>query len=162
MGAGKSTLSELAARKWKTTFYDTDLILEREHKSPIHVQLTHNPEDFRRKEAALVVQLTRLTRGIVSLGGGAIENVNTRALLKGRPVVFLDPGVSICWRRVQSDPINHRPLALDNSSFVALYNKRLPLYLSVCRWHLTDNLPSEQLVYKLEALIHQGDRKSVV
>jgi len=156
MGAGKTTLSEVTARKWNITLYDTDFLLEKMDKSPVYVQLKHDLDYFRHQEAELVSQLSRLARGIISLGGGAIENVNTRSLLNGKPVVFLDPGVDVCWQRVQADTANHRPLATDYDSFVALYNKRLPLYLSVCRWHVTDNLPPEQLVHKLEALIRQG------
>lgn len=156
MGAGKTRIVSLLSAKIGFKHYDTDSLLEEQRGIPIGEQLAKDPIAFRRREAELIAQLIHLDQCVISLGGGAIEDPGTRSLLNGKPVVFLDPGVDVCWQRVQADTANHRPLATDYDSFVALYNKRLPLYLSVCRWHVTDNLPPEQLVHKLEALIRQG------
>ncbi|MGI6364894.1 MAG: shikimate kinase [Bacillota bacterium] len=155
MGSGKSSIASLASATWGCPFYDTDQLLGESYDSPVQEQIIIDPISFRRREAELIAQLVDLGRGVISLGGGAIENPGTRSLLRGKPVVFLDPGVDICWQRVRADT-QPRPLATDYDSFVALYKKRLPLYLSVCRWHLTDNLPPEQLLVKLEKLLQQG------
>lgn len=153
MGAGKSTLAKLAAEKWNHPLYDTDKILEDEHVSA--QELLRNPTKFRLREAEIAARLSGLSRGIIALGGGAIENSNTRILLRGKPVVFLDPGVDICWQRVQEDNC-YRPLAGSYSSFAALYQKRLPLYLNVCRWHFTEPQPPGQLLHRLERIIPQS------
>lgn len=150
MGSGKSTLAKLAAEKWNCPFYNTDKILEEEHISA--EELLRDPLKFRLREAKIVARLSSLSRGIIDLGGGAIENLNTRKLLLGRPVIFLDPGVDICWQRVQADDC-YRPLAVSYPTFVALYQKRLPLYLGVCRWHFTEPQLPRQLLRRLERII---------
>lgn len=154
MGAGKTSTAIRAAAKWNCPFYDTDQLLG-EMYGPVGEQLRTDPPAFRRREAELIAQLVGLGRGIISLGGGAIEASDTRALLQGKPVVFLDPGVDICWQRVQADT-QDRPLAKDYDSFLALYTKRLPLYISICRWRVTGDLSPEQVLAKMENLIRQG------
>ena len=156
MGSGKSTLGCLTALRCKFPLFDSDIIAEQRMGITVGEQLVSDSLKFRLCEGDIIVHLTSLRKGILVLGGGAIESSTTRFLLKGKPVVFLDPGVDICWQRVQSDT-QHRPLATDYDSFVALYKKRLPLYLSVCRWHITDNLPPEQLLHKLESIIQQDN-----
>lgn len=153
MGAGKSTLGAALAQSLDIPLLDTDCILEERFGIPVAMQLLQDPIGFRKSEAELIAQLTGVST--VVMGGGAIENEETRTFLKGKPVIFLDPGVDICWQRVQGDAKQRRPLATDYDSFVALYEKRLPLYLSVCSWHVTDSLPPEQLANKLVKAIKQ-------
>lgn len=155
MGAGKTSVATIAAAKWNCPSYDTDQVLGELYQESAEEQLIADPVAFRRREAELVARLVRLDRGIISLGGGAIEDPGTRALLRGKPVVFLDPGVDICWQRVRADS-QLRPLATDYESFLALYNKRRPLYLSACRWQIVGDLSPEQVLVKLENLIRQG------
>lgn len=152
MGAGKSTLSAALAKEFKHPHYDSDDILDSICKGKSAQLLTENKDLFRSQEERVVRQLIQIERGIISLGGGAIESSNTRALLHGKPVVFLDPGAAVCWQRVCGDN-QVRPLAADYDSFSNLYDKRLPLYISVCRWRLTDNLPPQDLLGRLKTII---------
>jgi shikimate kinase len=152
MGSGKSTLASLAAQHWDLPCYDSDQLLSLDLKIDAGEQLAGNPGAFRQREAQVAAQLIQLDKGVVALGGGAIENRTTMAHLQGKPVLLLDPGVDICWQRVRSHS-QHRPLATDYHAFVALYNKRLPMYTSVCRWQLSDNLPPDMLLQKLESII---------
>jgi len=151
MGAGKSQLALMVAGRLDISLFDTDQIMKVRWGLSPGEHLLHNPVDFRSKEATLVAQLIRQGEGIISLGGGAVENTNTRSLLHDKPVVFLDPGLEVCWQRVQSDS-QLRPLATDYDSFATLYYKRQPLYLSVCRWQFTGSLPPELLLNRLVKL----------
>lgn len=152
MGAGKSTFARAAARHYREQSYDCDGILEARFQQTAGDQIVEDASRFRAREAGLLFELAALDRGIIALGGGAVEDQHTRALLNGKPVVFLDPGAEICWRRIQDDS-QYRPLAGDYQSFFTLYIKRLPMYLSICRWRLTGDLPPEQLVRQLDSII---------
>jgi|SRR5690554_3516499 len=147
MGAGKTTLAELAAAYWNLSFYDTDNLLQ--CHGPIHQQLTADAQLFRQREAELIRQLCQLQQGIIALGGGAVEQASTRQLLRGKDVIFLDPGVNICWQRVQAHQ-QRRPLANRYQDFVSLYHKRHQLYLEICRWHITVIQPPQILLAAID------------
>jgi|SRR5690554_3297781 len=156
MGSGKTTLAHLIHQRWKLPLYDTDQLLEEKFSTSIPDQLTQNPALFRQREADLIAQLVQLDQGVISLGGGAVEHPSTRGLLKGKPVIFLDPGADICWQRVQADT-QQRPLATDYDSFLALYKKRLPQYKKISRWHITADLHPEGLVSSLEKILRRSN-----
>lgn len=71
--------------------------------------------------------------GVLSLGGGAIMDGGTRALLAGLPVVFLDVGLHAAVHRVGLDA--PRPLLAVNprQSWRELMERRRPLYTEVAR-----------------------------
>ena len=69
--------------------------------------------------------------GVLSLGGGAILDDETRALLAGHTVVFLDVGLAQASRRVGFN--RDRPLLLGNprGQLMKLMDARRPYYLEV-------------------------------
>jgi shikimate kinase len=144
MGAGKSSLGWKLSLFLKLQHYDSDKIISFSSGVPAGVLFSRNPREFRKRELELI-QNTSSKGLIFSLGGGAVECPVTCALLKGRPVLWLDPGVDACWERVQKDT-TYRPLAVNYEDFIALYHKRVPLYRECARWHLQSLSPPEQLV----------------
>lgn len=71
--------------------------------------------------------------GVLALGGGAVLDPRTRALLSGRPVVFLDADADEAVRRIGRDP--GRPLLEGDPQrrWRALAAARRPLYTEVAR-----------------------------
>ena len=86
---------------------------------------------FRALERAAVAEALATHDGILALGGGAVLDPDTRALLSGHDVVFLQVGLSDAVKRVGLG--TSRPLLLGNvrSRIKALLEERTPVYESV-------------------------------
>ncbi len=132
MGAGKTRVGRLVARRLGRPFVDTDTVVTERH-GPIAQLFAERGEDgFRALERDIVVaELTSAldTGAVVSLGGGAVTIADVREALTRLPhVVWLDAPPDVLFARSQSGT---RPLARDAALFEALYARRRPLYREV-------------------------------
>lgn len=132
-GAGKSTIGRKLARELGVDLYDTDTGIEEETGRTIpDIFATDGEAEFRRIEERVVRRAVLTQQGVVSLGGGAILSANTRALLRGRTVVYLEISVAEGLRRTGAS--NTRPL-LNGTDPAAKYRelmrRRRPLYREV-------------------------------
>jgi len=110
MGAGKSTVGRLLARRCGFDFIDCDRELEaRSGVSIATIFELEGEESFRRREAALIDELTQRPRTVLATGGGAILSAENRRHLRDRGlVVYLRASVDEIQRRTQKD--RARPL----------------------------------------------------
>jgi shikimate kinase len=130
-GSGKSTIAGLLAERLDTVHRDTDTEVEaRAGKAISDIFVDSGEAAFRELERAAVRAALRDT-GVVSLGGGAVLDPETRADLAGHQVVFLDVGLAEAAKRVGLG--TSRPLLLGNvrSRLKTLMDARRPLYLEV-------------------------------
>lgn len=130
-GAGKSTVGRLLAARLGTTLRDTDADVEEvAGKSVSDVFLDEGEAAFRALEVAAVARALGEHAGVVALGGGAILDPGTRALLVASPapVVLLQVGLGDAARRVGI--ARERPvLALNpRAELRRLLEARAPLY----------------------------------
>ncbi|SHN33845.1 shikimate kinase [Actinacidiphila paucisporea] len=133
-GAGKTTVGRLVADRLGVAYRDTDADIEATAGKPIpDIFIDQGEPHFRELERAAVRDALAGHDGVLSLGGGAIMDEATRALLRGLPVVFLDVGLHAAVRRVGLDA--PRPLLAVNprQSWRDLMEKRRPLYTEVAR-----------------------------
>ncbi|RBO96231.1 shikimate kinase [Nocardia puris] len=132
-GAGKSTIGRKLAKELGVDLYDTDAGIERETGRTIpEIFAADGEPEFRRIEERVVRRAILAERGVVSLGGGAVLSENTRALLRGRTVVYLEISVGEGLRRTGSS--NQRPLLTGDdpgAKYRELMRKRRPLYREV-------------------------------
>ncbi|MBF6463864.1 shikimate kinase [Nocardia beijingensis] len=132
-GAGKSTIGRKLARELGVELYDTDAGIERETGRTIPEIFAEDGEpEFRRIEERVVRRAVLAERGVVSLGGGAVLSANTRALLHGRTVVYLEISVAEGLRRTGAS--SQRPLlngADPGAKYRELMRTRRPLYREV-------------------------------
>lgn len=132
MGAGKTTVGRLLAERWGVAVRDTDADVEAvAGKSVQDIFVVDGEPAFRVLERDAVARALTEHDGVLSLGGGAVLDPDTRALLAGRPVVFLRVGVTDAVKRVG---LGHgRPLVLGNvrSRIKALLEERAPVYEAV-------------------------------
>ncbi|MDR1080155.1 MAG: bifunctional shikimate kinase/3-dehydroquinate synthase [Deltaproteobacteria bacterium] len=134
MGAGKSTVGPILAGRLGRPFTDLDREIEEAEGISIR-DIFADPEKgegyFRKREAEKVKALIA-SRGlprVIALGGGAVEDPQTRKLLAGSAnTFFLDAGdPEILWERACRDAPS-RPLAGDRAGFMRRLERRLPLY----------------------------------
>lgn len=134
MGVGKTTVGELLAQRLGTTCRDTDAdIVEAEGRPIADIFVEDGEEHFRALEAAAVRAALAEHGGVLALGGGSILDEDTRKLLSGLPVVFLDMDVAEAVKRVGLDTA--RPLLAVNPrrQWRELMEARRPLYTEVAR-----------------------------
>ncbi|MGH2982447.1 MAG: 3-dehydroquinate synthase, partial [Solirubrobacterales bacterium] len=126
MGAGKST-ALAASREAGLTTTEVDGLIERELGAPIGEFFEREGEDeFRRREAGVVVPLLeQADGGAIALGGGSVLAEGIAEALQRHLVVWLQIDVEEAWRRVEG---SDRPLARDRTAFEALMPVRQPLY----------------------------------
>lgn len=110
MGAGKSTVGRLLARRCGLDFIDCDRELEaRSGVSVATIFELEGEEGFRRREAALIDELTQRPRTVLATGGGAILGEDNRKHLRSRGlVIYLRASVDEIVRRTHKD--RARPL----------------------------------------------------
>ncbi|GGR20309.1 shikimate kinase [Streptomyces netropsis] len=133
-GAGKSTIGALLAERLGTGYRDTDADIERTAGKPIpEIFIDEGEPHFRELERRAVVAAVAEHPGVLSLGGGAVMDPSTRALLTGLPVVFLDVELADAVHRVGLDA--PRPLLAVNprKRWRELMEARRPLYTEVAR-----------------------------
>jgi shikimate kinase len=131
-GAGKSTVGRLLASRFGTTFRDTDLDVEEVAGMKVsEVFLEHGEEHFRELERAAVKTALAEHDGVLALGGGAVLDAETRELLRGNRVVYLEVDLADATKRVGFN--RERPLLLGNprAQLHALLEARRPLYEEV-------------------------------
>lgn len=131
MGAGKTTVGRLLARAIDFDFVDSDRELEA--RSGVAVATIFELEGeagFRRREAALIAELTQRRQVVLATGGGAVLMAGNRELLRQRGlVIYLHTNAEEIARRTAGD--RTRPLlnAPDpRQRIAALLRERDPLY----------------------------------
>ncbi|MCG3174928.1 MAG: Shikimate kinase [Myxococcota bacterium] len=110
MGAGKTTVARILARRLAVPHHDTDAMVERLAGMSIPEIFARMGEmEFRRLEREAAVSLMDQP-SVVSLGGGALLDSALRARARSHgPVIVLTAPVEVLWKRA-SLPGN-RPLA---------------------------------------------------
>ncbi|WP_203185036.1 3-dehydroquinate synthase [Streptomyces pratensis] len=132
MGVGKSTVGELLADRLGTTYRDTDAdVVATAGKAIPEIFFDDGEERFRALEQQAVRDALDGHTGVLALGGGAVLDAETRAMLAGRPVVYLSMDVDEAVRRVGLNTA--RPLLAVNPrrQWRELMDARRPLYEEV-------------------------------
>jgi shikimate kinase len=146
-GSGKSTVGALLAARLGTGYRDTDADIVASTGRPVaDIFLDEGEAHFRELEAAAVRAALAGHDGVLSLGGGAVLREETRTLLEGHPVVFLDVGLHDAVQRVGLDA--PRPLLIGSprARWRELMEQRRPLYTEVARTVVaTDGLTPDQV-----------------
>jgi shikimate kinase len=138
MGAGKTSVGRVLAKRLQKTFYDSDQVIEDRTgvKIPLIFEIEGEP-GFRVRESAVVDELTALRDIVLATGGGAVLSERNRDRLRTRgTVVYLRASVRDLLNRTRHD--KNRPLlqaADPRARLTELYEKRDPLYREVA--HVT-------------------------
>lgn len=160
MGAGKTTVGTLVAEQLGVAFADSDqLVEERAGKSVQDIFVDDGEAAFRDLERATVARALQEHDGVLSLGGGAVLDPATQALLAPHQVVFLRVGLSAAVKRVGLGV--GRPLLLGNvrARIKQLLDERTPVYQGLARITVeTDDRTAQEVADEIVAAIAGGVR----
>lgn len=134
MGAGKTSVGRRVARTLGRPFADTDALIVAAHGPIAALFQREGEEHFRALERQSVADAVA-RGGVVSLGGGAVLDASTRALLAPHDVVFLTVEPCVVGSRIAG---GHRPLLASGEDaddpvarWVRIFDARRALYEEV-------------------------------
>jgi len=113
MGTGKSTVGKKLATRLRWQFFDTDLLIEQEAKTPIaNIFAQKGETHFRALESEIINRVCREKEVVIATGGGAIVNAENAARLQESGVVIcLTATPETIFARVRGN--TDRPLLQD-------------------------------------------------
>jgi len=156
-GSGKSTVAAALAERWQLAARDTDTDVETTSgRSIADIFVEDGEPAFRALERAAVAAAVAEHDGVLALGGGAVLDPATQALLAeyvagGGQVVFLDVSLAHAAPRVGLN--QSRPLLLGNprAQWQSLMEARRPVYEAVATARvMTDGLTPAQVAELVE------------
>ena len=134
MGSGKSTVGQQLAAELGKDFHDCDRVLEERTGVDIpYIFEIEGEKGFRRREAAVLRELTRKRSIVLATGGGVIvDPENRKALASNGFVIYLHAPAELLYQRTSRD--RSRPMlhAEDPRTRIdELLEAREPLYREV-------------------------------
>ena len=134
MGAGKTTVDKLLAKRLGKTFYDSDH--EIESRTGVNIPVIFELEGeagFRKREVTALEELTAMHDIVLATGGGAVLcKQNRENLSQHGTVIYLRASVIELWHRTKND--KNRPLLQTDDprgKLEKLYAERDPLYREI-------------------------------
>jgi len=134
MGSGKTTIGRQLAKQLHMEFFDSDQ--EIENKTGANIPLIFELEGekgFRKRESAMIDELTQKDDVVLATGGGAVLAEENRKILRQRGlVVYLSATIEQLWERTRLD--KNRPLLQTENpqeKIKSLLEERDPLYREV-------------------------------
>ena len=134
MGAGKTTVGKLLAKQLGKTFYDADHEVERRTGVTVAVIFELEGEaGFRKREAAVIEELSQMDNIVLATGGGAVLFPENRTALQNNGhVIYLRASVNDLFKRMRND--KQRPLLQNvdiHAKLERLYQERNPIYTEI-------------------------------
>jgi shikimate kinase len=148
MGSGKTTVGPLLAARLGWSFVDVDDVIEAEAGAAIaELFARHGEAAFRKREQETIARLAAGDALVLALGGGAIENEETRSALResqGTLLVHLEVELATTLKRCAGTE-GVRPVLADHVNLEARYRRRLPLYRTAHVSVVVDGLTPEEV-----------------
>ena len=160
MGAGKSAIGRMAAQALGVPFVDSDHEIERVSRMSItDLFAAYGEAEFRALETRVIKRLLRSGPRVVSTGGGAYINENTRRHIKrGGLTVWLNADLDVLWERVNKR--DTRPLLKTENprqTLENLMNARYPIYAEADLTVMSRDVKKETMVEEVLAAITAAD-----
>jgi shikimate kinase len=159
MGAGKTTIGRQLARNLGRKFYDSDKVIEERTGASISLIFELEQEQgFRKREKAIIDELTQYDNIVLATGGGAVLDPENRQHLASRGhVIYLHAPIDYLLQRTSKD--NSRPLLQTQdpkAKLQELIETRDPLYRETAHTIIeTDSCPVKRVVAKILTMIKE-------
>lgn len=134
MGAGKTCIGKMVAKKTHRRFVDTDALIEKKAGMTVAEIFEREGESgFRFRETVILASLARKKNLIVSTGGGVVVTPeNTQLMRKSGTVVWLKRELNTI---IANPRIRRRPLLAKNENAIFdIMKAREPLYKKACHF----------------------------
>ena len=156
MGSGKTSVGRKLAAELQLDFYDSDHEIESRTGASIPLIFDiEGEEGFRKREAAIIDELSGKSNIVLATGGGAVLNAENRAHLRSRgTAIYLRASADELYERTARD--RNRPLLQTDdprTRIVELLQQREPLYLEIADFSVHTGRQSIQKVVR--EIIHQ-------
>lgn len=155
MGAGKSTIGKLLARRLKRGFCDTDRLVEARAGRPITAIFAQEGETrFRALERQVIEELSQKNGQVVALGGGApLREENWQTISSTGTTIYLRADPGILFRRLEEErtrPLLRRLEGQDKLAEIKrLLEMREPYYRRADEIVECQNRSAEELVNEI-------------
>ncbi len=160
MGAGKTTVGKLLAKKLQLGILETDteIIKHSRYKSVNEIFNKKGEAFFRELEHEVILSFAEKSNHIISCGGGVINNpANIKALKKNGKIIYLSAYFETIVKRLHGQ--HSRPLFQNKENAKKLCLQRLPLYKNYADEVIkTDNLTPEEVAESIVKLIVSNAR----
>ena len=131
-GAGKTSVGRRVAERLGVEFRDSDAAIEKRAGKPVSdIFLSDGEAEFRRLEREVIAESLADVDGVLSVGGGAVLDPDTREAFSHHTVVWLEVDLGNATKRVGMN--SARPLLMGNvrGTMTTMLNERTPLYEEV-------------------------------
>ncbi len=154
-GCGKSTVGRNLARRLDSSFFDSDIVIERRLQCSIRAFFEREGEPaFRDVEEEVLADLVGECRAVIATGGGAVLREGNRRRLRGQAtVVYLRSHPDELFRRLRHD--TQRPLLQvrdPQKRLRELYQQRDPLYRETAHFIIETGRPSVSTLVNMVAM----------
>ncbi len=157
-GSGKSAVGRRLAERLGLPFRDTDSDVEADQgRSIADIFVDDGEAAFRALESAAVAAALADHGGVLALGGGAVLDPQTRLLLRGLPVVYLEVSIADAAKRIGLN--RDRPLLVGNprGQWIRLMDDRRGLYEEVATVTVsTDGVTADEAADRVLAALGAG------
>lgn len=143
MGAGKTSAGRYLAKHLNKDFYDTDEEIEK--KTGVSLSWIFDLEGiagYREREMKIINSMSALSNIVLSTGGGCVESVEVREILRQRgTVIYMEVSLETQLNRLKRD--KKRPLLQGENPqevLIKLWEEREPYYEEIADFTVvTDN-----------------------
>lgn len=144
--SGKTTIGKQIALQLHKTFIDCDEEIVKEARMSIpKIFELEQEEGFRKREATVIQEVSKVNNAIISTGGGCILNKeNMMQLQKNGILIYIDRDLD---NLITKD--ENRPLSSSKEKVASLYAQRLPLYKRYADLTIENNTSIEQCISHL-------------
>ncbi len=152
-GSGKSTISKNIASLTGINFIDLDDEITLKHGEITDIFVNEGEAAFRKYETEALAMAVSKRGAVISTGGGIIESMENRELLKSGTVIFIDRSIEDIFSTLDSQS---RPLLKDKEEALhVLYERRYPIYLEAADYHIKNDGSIGDCTAKIMKIIRQ-------
>ena len=159
MGAGKTAVGQLLAKKLDRKFIEMDLVIEQQTGKSIPEIFQQDGEiAFRELEIEVTREIAERKNAVIACGGGLVLNkINIDRLRESARIVYLTASPRVILKRVSSEEGQRPLLEVDNPTLTIqeLLRFRKPFYeraadITIDTSKLDINSVAEQIIEKLK------------
>lgn len=159
MGAGKTAVGQLLAKKLNRKFIELDSLIEQQAGKSIPDIFQQDGETaFRELEIGVTKKVARMKKVVIACGGGLVLNkINIDRLRENASIVYLTASPRVILKRVSNEEGNRPLLEVDNPTLTIreLLKFRKPFYeraadVTINTSKLDINAVAEQIIEKLK------------